>query len=280
MCCQRGLATHRASAICLLQSLTRQTCFGLEGGGPCRTTGPIAGDLFFFADVEELLRKLYLYPPQKLARFIGLFRIMVVFLRCPYVVVEHFNTGAATVRPSEQTKRCFCTDVACLEFSVAKDSALHLAFVKRSQPVENIHFTESDSPISNRSSVQQTVPQVVEHDKHKHIASPSAAEKSSNLGASCMDACEAFVILCHLSQSTCSCIASRSSRLSFYWCPRAGGSASKVRCDLPASAEGAEDQGRFPAIRWVERVAFRWCTLPRDVRTLTFCQLVGFPLNH
>ena len=28
--------------------------------------------------------------------------------------------------------------------------------------------------------------------------------------------------------------------------------------------------------------AFRcvWCILPRDVRTLTFCKLVGFPLNH
>ena len=23
-----------------------------------------------------------------------------------------------------------------------------------------------------------------------------------------------------------------------------------------------------------------WCILPRDVRTLTFCQLQGFPLNH
>ena len=23
-----------------------------------------------------------------------------------------------------------------------------------------------------------------------------------------------------------------------------------------------------------------WCILPRAVRTLTFCQLMGFPLNH
>ena len=44
---------------------------------------------------------------------------------------------------------------------------------------------------------------------------------------------------------------------------------------MPAQMPRADGRGRFDSA-WRNR----WCVLTRDVRTSTFCQLTGFPLNH
>ena len=52
---------------------------------------------------------------------------------------------------------------------------------------------------------------------------------------------------------------------------------------LPEALSPAQLSGNLPpdfAVAGAENVGSFWCILPRDVRTFSFCQLTGFPLNH